>query len=58
VGIAFGPWWGLSAFRLVVNCLGTVQFSSKADLERTEEVERWKGEVVEDVVEESKETQS
>jgi hypothetical protein len=30
-----------------------VQFSSKVDLERTEEVERWKGEVVEDVMEES-----
>jgi hypothetical protein len=57
VGIAFGPWWGPSAFRLVVNCLGIMQLSSKADLERTE-VERWKGEVVEDVMEESMETQS
>jgi hypothetical protein len=54
VGIAFGPWWGPSAFRLVVNCLGIMQLSSKADLERTE-VERWKGEVVEDVMEESME---
>jgi len=35
---------------LVVNCLGIMQLSSKADLERIE-VERWKGEVVEDVVE-------
>jgi hypothetical protein len=34
-----------------------MQLSSKADLERTE-VERWKGEVVEDVMEESMETQS
>ena len=41
---------GSSAFRLVVNCLGIVQFPSKADVERTEEVERWK---VEDVMEES-----
>jgi hypothetical protein len=31
-----------------------MQLSSKADLERTE-VERWKGEVVEDVMEESME---
>ena len=39
VGIAFGSWWGLLAFRLVVNCLGIMQLSSKADLQRTE-VER------------------
>jgi hypothetical protein len=51
VGIASGPWWGRSAFRLVVDCLGIMQFPSKADLERTE-AERWKGEVVEDVMEE------
>ena len=57
VGIAFGLWWGLSAFRLVVNCLGIMQLSSKADLQRTK-VERWKGEVVEDVMEESVEMQS
>jgi hypothetical protein len=52
VGIAFGLWLGPSALRLVVTCLGIVWFSSKAVLERTE-VERWKGEVVEDVMEES-----
>ena len=42
VGIAFGPWWGPSAFRLVVKCLGIMQLSSKADLQRTEvgEMER------------------
>jgi hypothetical protein len=57
VGIAFDLWLGPSTFRLVVTCLGIVQFSSKADLERTE-VERWKGEVVEDVMEESVEMQS
>src|SRR5271168_1136972 len=55
VGIAFGPWWDPLAFRLVVNCLGIMQLSSKADLQRRE-VERWKGEVVEDVMEESMET--
>jgi hypothetical protein len=54
VGIASGPWWGSSAFRLVVNCLGIMQLPSRADLQRTE-VERWKGEVVEDVMEESME---
>jgi hypothetical protein len=52
VGIASGPWWGLSAFRLVVNCLGIVQFSSKADLERTD-VEKWKWKVVEDLMDKS-----
>jgi hypothetical protein len=57
VGIAFGPWCGPSAFRLVVNCLGIMQLSSKADPQRTE-VKKWKGEVVEDVMEESMETQS
>jgi len=42
VGIASGLWWGPSAFRLVVNCLGIMQLSSKADLQRTEvgEMER------------------
>ena len=42
VGIASGPWWGPSAFRLVVNCLGIMQLSSKPDLQRTEvgEMER------------------
>ena len=42
MGIASGPWWGPSAFRLVVNCLGIMQLSSKADLQRTEvgEMER------------------
>jgi hypothetical protein len=52
VGIAFDLWLGLSTFCFVVACFGIVQFSSKADLERTE-VKRWKGEVVEDVMEES-----
>jgi hypothetical protein len=36
---------------LVVICFGIVQFSSKADLERTE-MERWKGEIVKGVIEE------
>ena len=43
-----GPCWGPSAFCLVVNSSSIVQFSSKADLERTE-VERWKREAVENV---------
>jgi len=53
VGIASSPWWGPSAFRLVINCLDIMQLSSKAYLQRVE-VERCKGEVVEDVIEEWK----
>ena len=34
---------------MAVTCFGIVQFSSKADLERTE-MERWKGEIVKDLI--------
>ena len=50
-GVSFSLLWGPLAFPFFVGCFGVVQFSNRADLERTE-VERWKGKVVEDVIEE------